>query len=140
MDEDLLDMSSPAAALDGEAAAGEPGLDASLAQLGALLGPERAPAPLELDLQRLEHLDDEPPRSLAQRLLGGVSVRSTDALGPYAAGAGPRLTFRGVPGVGRLSDPSMPRRARGPSGPACEASLPGAPITQPPGCVPEPHW
>ena len=97
VDEHLLEH-RPAAAAHGhrQLAAGEPGLDREPPQLRAALGREPAARPLELDLERLEHVDDEPSGVLAQRLLGRRQRR-----GPRPRGLSrprpPRAAVRPVP-------------------------------------------
>ncbi len=115
VDEHLLeDRPALAADLDRQLAARQPGLDRGPPQLPGPLRREPAAGLLELDLDRLEHLDDEPPGAVAQRLLGG---RQRQVHRPLRISAGRRHPGRWPGRRHRCRRPSWrgsQRRARGP--------------------------
>src|SRR5262249_54156615 len=130
VDEDLLGR-APAAAtdLDGQLSARQPGCDRRIPdRVGGAAWQDPA-GQLELDLERLEDLGHEPPRPVAQ---GGRVGRERQVQERGPAQAGTAAAGRAISAL----DWAFARSFR-----ICAAaSLPGAPMTQPPGCVPEPHW
>ena len=106
VDEHLLEH-RPAAAADRhrQLAARQPGLDRQPPELRATLRRELAAGALELHLERLEDVDDEPPRVVAQRRLG-LREREVHDLRPSAACG--RRSGRRVPSRCRRA----PRRGR----------------------------
>ena len=99
-------------------------------QRGAVVGGDTSAGPLQRLLPRLELLDDEAARSVAEVLL---RWRQGEVHGSLVA---PSIDACRGTTVGQARPPVRARSLR--IRPA--ASLPGAPITQPPGWVPEPHW